>query len=299
MSTAAAAAGPEQRARRARLIATLLVILAATLWSTSGLVFRLLEETEQWRIVAWRSGTLAPFLLVLMLIRARGRPIRMIRAAGWPAVLAGLFLGGAFTFWILALGATSVANAVFLLCCSPVASVLLARAFLGEAITRATALAVLGVIAGTLVINAGAMQAGGLAGNLWALATAFAFAAYTVTVRFKHSTDMLPAVFYAAVFSAVAGLVVMEGDIAIRPRDALLSVILGVVQVGIGLVLFTAGARHLPAVELTLLSLIEVVLAPIWVWALLGEQPATQTLIGGLIMLAAVSLPALWRPART
>ncbi len=277
-------------ARRARRGAILLVLVAATLWSTSGLVFRLLAETDQWRVVFWRSGALVPFLLLLILLRAGPGSFR---AAGWHAPLAGLFLGATFTFWILALGATTVANAVFILSCSPIVAVLLAWFFLGERLTRVTMLAIAGVVLGVGIINAGAMEGGRLFGNLCAFATAVGFAAYTVTVRVRRDTDMQPAVFFGALFSALVAAAVLGGDVAVTMRDFWLCLVLGSGQVGIGLVLYTAGARHLPAVELTLLSLIEVILAPIWVWALLGEQPGLQTLAGGAVMLAAVGGPAL------
>lgn len=278
-------------ARRAHWVAVLMVVTAAVLWSTSGLVFRLLEETDQWRIVFWRSGLLAPFVLALIVARAGRRSGAAFRAADWHGLLAGAFLGAAFTLWILALGATSVANAAFLLCCSPAVTVVLAWLLLGERLRVVNLLAVAGVLAGTFIINVGGMSGGRFLGNLYAILTAVGFAAYTIIARKRQDVDMQPAVLFAAVFSALVAAVVLGGDVGISARDMALCVVLGVGQVGLGLVLFTAGARHLPAVELTLLSLIEVVLGPVWVWLLLGESVPARTLIGGLVMLAAVALP--------
>lgn len=280
-------------ARKAHWVAVLMVVLAAVLWSTSGLVFRLLDETDQWRIVFWRSGLLVPFVLALIVVRAGRGSGAAFRAADWHAVLAGAFLGTAFTLWILALGATTVANASFLLCCSPVVTVVLAWLLLGERMRAINLLAVAGVLLGTFIINAGGLSGGRFLGNLYAILTAVAFAAYTITVRARQDVDMQPAVLFGAVFSAFGAALVLGGDIGISARDLALCVVLGVGQVGLGLVLFTAGARHLPAVELTLLSLIEVVLGPVWVWLLLGEGVAAQTLVGGLVMLAAVAGPAV------
>ena len=291
MSDAAARAVPATR--QARLGAVLLVVLAATLWSTAGLVFRLLDEPSSWRVVFWRSGLLAPFLLLLIRHRGGGRMWPIFRAAGWHGVLAGVFLGAAFTLWVLAIGATTVANAIFIYCCAPILSMLLARIVLGEKLNRAGIGAILGVVVGVLIINVGAMRGDGLLGNVFALGTAMGFAAYTVTLRARRHVDMLPAIFFAALFSTVGGLVAVGGDIGISMRDILLCLILGVGQVGIGLVLFTAGARQLPTTELTLLSLIEVILAPIWVWIFIGETASAQTLLGGAVMLVAVMGPAV------
>lgn len=287
-----AARGPVV-ALRLRQRAILLVVLAALLWSTSGLVFRMLDDTALWRVVFWRSSFLVPFLLLLIRHRGGGRMSLLFRAAGWQALLAGLFLGAAFTLWVLAIGATSVANANFIYCCAPIFAMLLARVFLGERLSGTGIVAIFGVVLGILIINAGAMQGEGLVGNLFALGTGVSFAAYTVTLRARQHVDMLPAVFFAALFSAFAGLVAMAGDIGIAPRDVLLCLILGVGQVGFGLVLFTAGARHLPTTELTLLSLIEVILSPVWVWLFMGETATPQTLLGGAVVLAAVMGPTI------
>src|SRR5438445_11557560 len=75
-------------------------------------------------------------------------------------------------------------------------------------------------------------------------------------------------------------------------RDVALLVALGVGQIGLGLVLLTIGARLIPAAEVALITLLEIVLGPLWVWIALSEQPGAATLAGGLIVLAAVALQA-------
>jgi len=68
---------------------------------------------------------------------------------------------------------------------------------------------------------------------------------------------------------------------------------MGVVQIGVGLALFTMGSRHVPAAELALLSMTEVILAPLWVWFGMGEVPTATTLLGGLVVLGAIAGRAL------
>ena len=68
---------------------------------------------------------------------------------------------------------------------------------------------------------------------------------------------------------------------------------MGIVQIGCGLVAFTVGSRHLPAADLTLLAQTEVVLAPVWAWLVIGEMPAFWTLVGGAMVLGALSLQAV------
>ena len=82
------------------------------------------------------------------------------------------------------------------------------------------------------------------------------------------------------------------GALAIGGLDLIACAVMGIVQIGCGLVAFTAGARHVPAADLALLAQTEVVLSPVWAWLVVGEVPAFWTLVGGAMVLAAVTLQA-------
>ena len=97
----------------------------------------------------------------------------------------------------------------------------------------------------------------------------------------------------------LAGAPSLASALLISPRDFALCAVMGAVQVGGGLTLFTLGARHVPVAELTLLSLTELALAPIWVWLAVGEVPSGYTLIGGAIIVIAITYQALSGARRT
>jgi drug/metabolite transporter, DME family len=82
-------------------------------------------------------------------------------------------------------------------------------------------------------------------------------------------------------------------SVIIGARDGSIAIGMGVFQVGAGLILYTLGSRSLPAAELALLSLAEVLLGPLWVWLLLGETASFNTLVGGMVLLAAITGNAL------
>ena len=142
------------------------------------------------------------------------------------------------------------------------------------------------------------MRAGLVFGNLMAPMTAVGFAVFAVSLRDGRRVDMLPTVCVAGVIAAVVSGVMAESYIY-TARDFGLSAAMGVVQVVAGMILFTMGSRHVPAAELTLLSLTEVVLAPIWVWLAMGEAPSVPTLVGGAIVFAAITGRALSGMRRT
>jgi drug/metabolite transporter (DMT)-like permease len=131
------------------------------------------------------------------------------------------------------------------------------------------------------------------------------FAAHGLVLRSNRQSDMLPAVLHAGLFGALVGLAALSLSSAsprVPPRDLLLGLTMGAVQLGGGLVLYTRASRHLPAAELQLVATAELVLAPLWVWIGMGEAPNAATLAGGGLIVLAILSQALgaWErwPAR-
>lgn len=300
VSTARHAAHVGVRIDRDHARGVVLVALAGVIWSIGGLLIRLIEGASSWQIVLFRSLALALSLTLIVALRHRGRLIRAFRAAGWNGAAAGVVLSGGFVGWVLALHHTTVANATFMLGAAPFFGALLGRLVLGEPLRRATALAMAAALAGVLVMVGGGVVLGTIRGNLLALGTSLSFAIFSVLLRRGREHDMLPCVALAGASAALLALpVVLAGASSLRdalllsPRDFMLCAVMGALQVGGGLALFTLGARHVPVVELTLLSSTELALAPIWVWLAVGEVPSGSTLLGGAIIIGAITYQAL------
>jgi drug/metabolite transporter, DME family len=277
-----------------------LVALAGVFWSIGGLLIRLVEAASGWQIVLFRSLALALTLTLIIALRHRGRLVAAFREAGWGGVAAAVALAGGFIAFVLALQRTSVANATFMLGASPFFAAFLGRVVLGEQIRRATALAIAAALLGILVMVGGGLALGTVAGNLLALGASVGFAVFSVLLRRGRALDMLPCVAIAGAIAAAVALPIvvaaapsLKDALLLSPRDFALCAIMGAVQVGGGLTLFTLGARHVPVAELTLLSLTELALAPLWVWLAIGEVPSAYTLAGGAIIVAAITCQAL------
>ena len=274
-----------------------LVLMAGIFWSLSGLVYRWIEVATAWQVLFYRSLSLFCFIALWLVVRYRGRLIGVFQSAGRLSVLGGLCLSIAFSGYILALDQTSVANALFILAAAPFFAALLGRVLLSEHIGWTTSLAMGMAALGLAVMAGNELAIGRGLGELFALAAALGLAGLTITLRMRRSTDMLPAILFASLFATLFALTGMlwDGDsLILTPKDLSLSISLGVFQVGLGFMLYTAGSRHLPAVELTLLSLTEVIVGPILAWLGADEVPSTTTLAGGaLILLAIVTLAVL------
>ncbi len=290
-------AADSESAHPTRLHGVGLVLLAGTFWSIGGIVVRLMVEATAWQIVFYRSLTSVLTLTVFILIRYRGAFWNALRVAGSTAIVAGLCLSVAFVCWIFAVMYTTVANALFLLTTQPFITALLALVLLRERVLRITWLTMSLAIVGVVVMLRESLALGTLAGNLLALAAALGISGFTVALRKGKEIDMFPAAWWAGGFATVmaAGMMhVNDQAFGVGVWDLSMCTILGVVQISLGLIAYTAGSRYLPAAELTLLSLTEVVLGPIWVWIGIGEVPSPWTLAGGAIMLAAVIWRALY-----
>ena len=265
----------------------LLVMAAGGFWSLGGILVRLIETAGPWQILLVRSASLSIALFMVLLVRHRGALLGELRGIGLDGVVGALCLGVAFTGFIFSLIHTSVANAVFMLSASPFFTAPLAWMLLGEPVWRGTWIAMSLALVGVAVMVAGGIGAGALFGNLAALAAVLGFAGFAVTLRRKRLTDSLTLACLAGIFTAVAAAALVD-DFAYSTYDFAVCAVMGVIQIGAGMVLFTLGSRHVPAVELTLLSLTEVVLAPIWVWLWIAETPRPWTLIGGAVVIAAL-----------
>lgn len=274
----------------------LFVFAAGLLWSTVGLGIRLIEDAVVWQILLYRSISLSLFLYVLIRVRSGERPFVQIRRIGFPATVAGLSLVAAYSGGIYAIQNTSVANAMLLFATAPFMAAVLGWIVLREPVRVATWIAIAVAIGGIGIMVADKSGGVALKGSLAALGSAFGFAVFTVALRWGRTGEMLPAVFLSGLFAIVITSAICLGlglSFVLSPSDAGIALGMGVFQVGAGLILYTLGSRSLPAAELALLSLAEVLLGPLWVWLLLGETATANTLIGGAVLLAAIAGNAL------
>ena len=269
------------------------VFMAGVFWSTIGLGVRMIDEATVWQILLYRSISLSFFLAIVIYIRSRGNLFKVVKATGLPGCIAGLALVGAYSGGIYGIQSTSVANAMLLFASAPFMAAILGWIFLREKVRKATWLAILIAIAGIGIMVQDKTQGGAaLLGNLAALGSAFGFAVFTVALRWGRSGDMLPAAFLSGIFAVfITSIICLLSGLSfqISVNDTSISMGMGIFQVGTGLVLYTLGSKTLPAAELTLLSLAEVLLGPLWVYLFLNEVATLNTLLGGLVLLLAIA----------
>jgi drug/metabolite transporter (DMT)-like permease len=260
------------------------VALAAVAWSTAGLFQRELSVDTAAQ-VAGRAAFAAVGLLVYVVAVERRGTLRAFRALGLSGLAVAALIAVSSASFIAALNQASVASVLFMLALAPILAAALGT-LVGDPVDRRTwaamAIALIGV--GVMVGGPGHPS---LLGQLLSLTMSACFAGILVITRHRREISMAP----ATVLSQIALLVVFSpfadfGDAG--PRDVTLLAALGITQSCLGFVFLTIGARLIPAGEVALITLLEIVLGPLWVWVFLSERPPATTLVGGAIVLAAV-----------
>jgi drug/metabolite transporter (DMT)-like permease len=274
-----------RRQRRGQIF----VALAAVAWSTAGVLQRQLTLDTPTQ-VAGRAAFAGVALLAYVAVVERGRVLQAFRSVGLAGVAVAVCVAIASGSFIAALNHTSVARVLFILAVAPVLAAVLARVTLGEPITRRTVLAMALALAG-VALMLGAPGEGSVAGDGLAFVTAFAFAVMIVITRWRHDVSMAPATCLAQAILVTAFLPFATPG-AIDGDDVVWLAALGIGQIALGFALLTVGARLIPAAQVGLITLLEVVLGPFWVWLALDERPSTLTLVGGAIVIAAIIIQA-------
>src|ERR1700754_2692503 len=283
VTTAAVALEGSRRQRRGQIY----VALAAVAWSTAGVLQRQLTLDTSTQVFG-RALFAGVALFAYVAVVDRGRVLDAFRSVGLAGVAVALCVAVASASFIAALNHSSVARVLFILAVSPVLAALLARVTLGEPISRRTVVAMALALAGVTVML-GSPGEGSLAGDGLAFLAALAFAVMVVITRWRRDVSMAPATCLSQAILVVA-FAPFATPGAIGGADVFWLAALGIGQIGFGFALLTVGARLIPATQVGLITLLEVVLGPLWVWLALDEKPGTPTLIGGAIVIAAIVL---------
>ncbi len=266
------------------------VLVAGVMFSFTALLFRALDDANDWQFLTIRGGSTALVLLLVAYIRRNKRPVHFDQIDG-KVVLAGLLIAAMSILFILALARTTAALTTFLLAAAPFFGALFGRLFLKEAVSMITVAAMLAAMSGVAVMVGFGIEAGQTTGVLFAALIPVVLGLYNVLLRSKGSSvdPILPAIIAGTALVVVAaGVSLTTVGLALSAKDMLLGFAAGGVVLGVGLPLFNLGHRSVPTAQVSLLNLSEIVLAPLWVWIWPGEVPSVGTLIGGAIVLAAV-----------
>jgi len=266
-----------------------LVIAAAIAWSTAPFFTRLLH-LDSWTILFWRGlfggGSIALFVIFTEGL-AGARSLVALRANGW--LVACLSAFGMVNF-IPSLQLTSVANVAIIIAVQPFAAATIAWLWLREAASPRTLLANVVAFAGIVVIVSGAGTASDYRGIALAIVMVLSISLMTVVIRKHRETSMVAAVGMSNFLASLICLPFARHIVPVGTNDLVILALFGVLQVGMGLTLFTLGSRYLPSGQASLIATLETPLMPFWIWLAFHELPSARAMIGGALVMGAVVL---------
>ncbi|MCP5418882.1 MAG: DMT family transporter [Gammaproteobacteria bacterium] len=263
----------------ARQWALLAIVTTAVLWSLGGVLIKAIDWHPA-AIAGIRSAIAAVVLACLFHRRLRFPRSPYI----WAGALAYAIM--MITF-VAATKLTTAANAIFLQYTAPIYVALFSRWFLNEPVTRRDGMIIAATVFGMSLFFVDRLSFSGFWGNLAAIGSGVAFAWTCMLVRKAGEASVEP-LLLGNILAALMGLPFIFGD---GPGWSgwMLLLVLGVFQLGMAYACFSYAVRHLPALEITLISTIEPILNPIWVLLFLGEKPGIWAMVGGAIVLVCVT----------
>jgi len=260
--------------------------------STSGIALRIIEQADGWQILFYRSLALSVTILLILVFQKGSRVFDEFRGLEWNDCLLAVFLGTGFVAYVFALLYNTVANALFIFSCAPFVAGFLGWILLGERVATRTWFAIGGAMAGLTVMVGSELAVSRYLGTLIALWIPIAYAASIIVIRSSKRENMLAALCLAGLVSGGLSAIFVT-DYALTLQDLIISLYLGVFQVGVGFTLVVLGTRYVPAAQVGLLAMVEPVLAPIWVWMGVGEVPGLATIVGGAIIFLAITIDGI------
>ncbi|MBC8044287.1 MAG: EamA family transporter, partial [Rhizobacter sp.] len=292
-----------RRLQQLHLHGLLYVAGAALLWSTGGVVIKSLT-IDAFQTAFWRS--LFAVITIVAIVRPQKISFDLI------TLLSSLCYAAMLILFVLATKLTTAANAILLQYTAPVYILILGHFLLGERVRPSQVLTVAVCLIGMAIFFLDDLSPQGNLGNLAAVLSGLGFGLFTVLLRKKRDDHPIDAIVIGNVWVIVicAGISIYNAvgaatydspasspnvlyGFAISTADSVMVAGLGILQIGIPYILLTRGIKFLPALEASLVGMLEPILNPLWVLLIVGEVPSVNALTGGAIIVVAVTLQSI------
>ena len=275
--------------------AIFVVLVAGLFWSFGPLVVRNIDNAQliPWQYLFFRGSVIFLVLNIYLFLAEGQKFISNYNKIGLPGLIGGISLGTANITFILSITSTSTAVTLLMLAAMPFIAAILAYVFLKEKISKTTLIAIIIAAAGVIFMSFDSKETGTVFGLVNGLLSSLGFAGFTVSLRWRKNTPKFTTVAISAIFCVIVSILVLlfnDSTVLVSLKNTSLSTLHGFL-VCLGLILYSTKSKYLPAADLTLLSLTEVLGGIFWVWLPLfgiNEVPSTNTLIGGAIITSSI-----------
>jgi len=271
--------------------AILIVLIAGIFWSFGALVVRFIEDARSvpWQYLFFRGSTIFILINIYLFVKEGKSFTKNYKKIGTSGIIGGISLGIAMMCFIWSITHTTAAITLLMLAAMPFMTAILGYIFLKENVSTTTLTAIIIAAIGIIFMAFNSKQVGTLFGLVIGLLSSFGFSIFSVSLRWRKNTPTFTTVAVAGLFCATFSFIVLifnDTSFFTTFRNSSLSALHGALVCS-GMILYSIGSKHLPAADLTLLSLTEVLGGIFWVWLPfigINEIPSTNTIIGGSII---------------
>ncbi len=264
--------------------AVLLMLCTAFLWSLAGVFIKIIEWSPL-AIVCTRS--LVATITMYFFVR------KQKFEWSWPMLAAALSYATFTHCIILSTKLTTSANAVMMQYTAPIYVAFLSWFLLKEKIRRSDWLCLIAVIGGMALFFMDQMGSNNLIGNIIAIGNGLSFAFLSIFLRFQKNGHPEQSIFLGTLLAFLIGIPFTIGQSIPSPKSIVVIIIAGIV-VSLGYRMFTEASKNLSALQSVMLPVLDPILNPVWVFLIVGERPSITALLGGVIVLVAITLRSLF-----
>lgn len=278
--------------KSARRRGVLLVLAATVMWGLAGVFARLLGHLDLWTVMGWRATLGAAAISAVAIVRWRLGVREAWFGFGWLSPLASALALVAISAYTAAAMTTTIADVMIIYATIPFIAAAIGWLVNREPVSPRTVIAGVVAFAGVAVMVGAGFGSGRLLGQALAAVMTVAFAGMVVMQRNRPNASMIAVNAFGAFGSGMVGFA-MSPHPPLGPYELGVLFLFGLTTIGLAFVLFMEGAKLIPSAEAGLITMLDVVLGPLWVFLAFAENPGVPTVIGGAIVLGA----ALWRMA--
>ena len=272
----------------------ILLLFGGFCLSWGGFIVRSFENNNPWDILLLRSFFFFLGVSTFLFLTYKTRAVKIVKKAGYSAFTGGFVMSFSFIAFVFAMMNTSVANVVFIISTQTMFLAVLGFFILKEKISQIGFASIVLAMSGITIMIGDSLTTGTVFGNLVALTIPISFSILIIIVRKNADLDLVPAIWYASIFSTIYSFIMIE-NFYFSNHDIFMGFLLGVPQLTFGFICITIGSRTTKAVTIGLLMLTETIFAPLWVWVFLNEIPPLSVFLGGSIIIFSIIIKSFDR----
>ena len=266
-----------------------LLAFVAVMFITPDSLFIRLSNLDTWGLVFYRG--IIPFFTVFfgMLLIYKLNFFKILFNSGFHGIIYIATFSITNITFVVSIQNTNVANTLVMIATAPMLSAILGAIFLKEPPDRKTFISIIITFIAIVYIFFDSLKVGNFYGDILGFVTALGLAVGAITIRSAKTKNLVPAAVIGKLFVASFALFFIE-SFTLVDKDLFIVPLMCILCVAIPFVLVTIAPRFIPAAEVNLFFLLETIIGPIWVWAIINEQPSVETLQGGAVIITTIAI---------